>query len=183
MNRWRLTLVAVVTLMLVLACSFSLGESGNVPSASSGSGANGGARPASSIAARVTNNIDGDTLDVEIDGRIERVRFIGIDTPERGNCYYREASDFTAALTRGQTVWLEADPSQDDRDRYDRILRYIWLDDTRMVNALLVEGGYAFEYTYRNAYRYQASFMQLEAAARANDTGLWSPQTCNGLTE
>jgi micrococcal nuclease len=164
---------------LALACSLSAGESAVVGDSNTGRGA----PPSGSVSAQVIDVIDGDTIDVTINGRRERVRLIGIDTPERGNCYYREASDFLDALVNGREVWLEADSSQDDRDRYDRLLRFIWLADGRMANALLVEGGYAFEYTFRTAYRYQATFMQGEESARRGGAGLWSASTCNGMTE
>jgi micrococcal nuclease len=129
-------------------------------------------------AAEVVRIVDGDTVEVSPGGS---VRLIGIDTPERGRCYAQEATNRQAALTAGQTVFLEADPSQDDRDRYNRLLRYIWLPDGRMVNALLVAEGYAYEYTYREPYRYTEQFMQLEHEAYRSGLGLWAAATCDSL--
>jgi micrococcal nuclease len=137
-------------------------------------------------AARVVNVVDGDTVDVRVGGREERVRLIGIDTPETVHprqpvmCYGREASQRAEALLQGQTVFLEADPSQDSRDRFGRLLRFVWLEDGRMVNQVLVAEGYAFEYTYDLPYRYQREFRAAERAAREAGLGLWSEATCAG---
>jgi endonuclease YncB( thermonuclease family) len=136
--------------------------------------------PENTTRAAVVRDVDGDTFEVEIEGQREYVRFIGIDTPERSNCYYTEASGRTSTLTHGETVWLEADNSQADRDSYNRLLRYVWLSDGQLLNALLVQEGYAYEYTYRTPYIYQAQFMQLEHEAQRSGLGLWSPQTCDG---
>lgn len=136
--------------------------------------------------ATVLNVVDGDTIDVELNGQRERVRLIGVDTPEvvaPGRpvmCYGREASERTAALVLGQTVLLEEDLSQDSRDTFGRMLRYIWLPDGRMANLELIADGYAFEYTFRNAYAYQANFRAAEQTARNEERGLWSPEACAG---
>jgi endonuclease YncB( thermonuclease family) len=97
------------------------------------------------VEAIVTNVVDGDTIDVQIDGQEYRVRYIGVDTPEtvhptRGEEPYGvEASDYNKTLVMGQTVFLEKDVSE--TDRYGRLLRYVWLDNETMVNSLLVAGG------------------------------------------
>lgn len=135
--------------------------------------------PANVTAAKVVRIVDGDTVEVSPGGS---VRLIGIDTPESGRCYTQEATNRQEVLTAGQTVFLEADPSQDDRDRYNRLLRYIWLPDGRMVNALLVAEGHAYEYTYREPYRYTEQFMQLEHEAQRADLGLWAATTCDSLS-
>ncbi|MCA9910613.1 MAG: thermonuclease family protein, partial [Anaerolineae bacterium] len=114
--------------------------------------------PSDLTRAEVTRIIDGDTIAVSIAGNGDRIRLIGIDTPESGRCYADEATARQAALTTNQSVLLEADASQDDRDKYGRLLRYVWLPDGRMVNAILVAEGYAFEYTYREPYRYVEEF-------------------------
>ncbi|GAB4446340.1 MAG: hypothetical protein OHK0015_49460 [Chloroflexi bacterium OHK40] len=136
--------------------------------------------------ARVINIIDGDTIDVAIGGREERVRLIGIDTPESVDprrpveCFGVEASAAASALLDGQTVWLEEDPSQDSRDRHGRLLRYVWLEDGRMANLEQIAGGFAFEYTYDTPYRYREAFRLAERAARDAGIGLWSSNTCAG---
>lgn len=141
------------------------------------------------VAARVVEVVDGDTLDVSIDGQTERLRLIGIDTPEVVDprtpvqCFGREASAKAHELLDGQTVQLEADESQGERDRYGRLLRYIWLPDGRHYNLLMIAEGYAHEYTYDVPYRYQAEFKQAEREAREAARGLWASTTCNGDTE
>ncbi|HSH80557.1 MAG TPA: thermonuclease family protein [Herpetosiphonaceae bacterium] len=146
-------------------------------------------QPADLPSARVVRVIDGDTVDVALQGRTERLRLIGIDTPEVVDprmpvqCFGREASAKAHELLDGKTVFLEADPSQDERDTYDRLLRYVWLPDGRLFNREVIAQGYAHEYTYRVPYRYQAEFKQAEREARGAGHGLWSPSTCNGNTE
>ncbi len=148
--------------------------------------ASGLTRPEGLPTGQVVNVVDGDTVDVRINGQVERVRLIGIDTPESVDprqpveCFGREASARAAELLAGQTVFLEADGSQADRDRFGRLLRYLWLPDGRMANYELIDQGYAFEYTFAVPYRYQAPFKAAEARARAEGRGLWSPATCNG---
>jgi micrococcal nuclease len=133
--------------------------------------------------------VDGDTLKVaRTGGRQETVRLIGIDTPEVVDprepvqCFGREASDHAKELLLGKRVKLEEDPTQGSRDVYGRVLAYVWLEDGTFVNEVMIGGGFAQEYTYRNPYRYQADFRAAEAEARATESGLWSPETCNGDT-
>jgi endonuclease YncB( thermonuclease family) len=100
----------------------------------------------------VTNVVDGDTVDVRgPDGREERVRVVGIDTPERGQCGFAEASDALADLVLGQNVELVAG-AQDDRDRYGRLLRYVDVDDID-AGLSLIEAGFAIaRYDSRDGY-------------------------------
>lgn len=137
--------------------------------------------PAHVVSAQVVHIRDGDTVEVDIDGRIEPIRLVGIDTPETGRCYADAATVRITELIGNQTVWLEADPTQGDRDRYNRLLRFIWMSDGRMVNAIMVQEGFAYEYTYSSLYPYEPIFMQLEHEAHYNGRGLWSPTTCNGV--
>jgi micrococcal nuclease len=144
------------------------------------------APPADLPTAAVVRVIDGDTVDVRLNGQVVRLRLIGIDTPEivdprkAVQCFGREASAKAHELLDGQTVALEADPSQDERDRYGRLLRYVWLSDGRLFNREMVAEGYAFEYTYDLPYKYQAEFKQAEHDAREAQRGLWSSQACAG---
>jgi micrococcal nuclease len=132
---------------------------------------------------------DGDTILVRRNGVDEKVRFIGIDTPETKDprkpvqCFGEEASRYTHDLLDGRKVRLEIDISQGERDRYGRVLAYVWREDGLFVNKNLVEEGYAHEYTYQgNIYTYQADFIAAEEAARSSQKGLWSPDTCDGVT-
>jgi hypothetical protein len=85
-------------------------------------------------------------------------------------------------ILAGRRVRIAADPTQDERDRYDRLLAYVWLEDGTFVNEVMVAEGYAHEYTYDLPYRYQAELRAAEVEARENERGLWSPDTCGGDT-
>lgn len=137
----------------------------------------------------VVEVFDGDTISVERNGVVEKVRFIGIDTPETKDprkpvqCFGKEASRYTQQLLEGKRVRLEIDTTQGERDRYGRILAYVRREDGLFMNLQLVAEGYAHEYTYQdNQYRYQAEFRAAEQTAREQQKGLWSPQTCSGDT-
>lgn len=143
-------------------------------------------RPADTIPARVIRVIDGDTVVVSINDEETRLRLIGIDTPESVDprkpveCFGIEASAYTKSLLLSKNVYLERDPSQDETDRYDRLLVYLWIDDTTLFNHKIIADGYAFEYTYQIPYQYQTLFKEAQQDARTNQYGLWSPSTCNG---
>jgi micrococcal nuclease len=119
--------------------------------------------------ARVINIIDGDTVDVLIEGVEYRVRYIGINTPERDEVCYADATNANAALVEGQTVTLVRDVSE--TDRYDRLLRYIYLADGTFVNASLVRDGYAEAVQYPPDTANADLFNDLEREARAADRG------------
>jgi endonuclease YncB( thermonuclease family) len=124
-------------------------------------------------AAHVLHIVDGDTIEVEIDGTSYRVRYIGMDTPEQGMPYYDEATQANAALVAGQDVWLEKDVSE--TDQYNRLLRYVYVGDT-MVNAELVRQGYAQIATYPPDVKHQDQFQALQQEAQAAGLGLWAGQ-------
>lgn len=134
----------------------------------------------------VVDVVDGDTIKVDYFGRTESVRLIGIDTPEKSNygmpeqCYAKEASDFAQAMLDGQQVYLAGDYTQADRDVYGRLLRYIFLPGQTNFNLLMIEKGYAFEYTYKEPYIYQIEFRLAEEEAKNTKLGLWSELTCKG---
>ncbi len=144
------------------------------------------AQPSGLPTASVVEVIDGDTVDVRLNGRIVWLRLIGIDTPEIKDprrpveCFGQEASAHAHALLDGQSVALEADASQGETDRYGRTLRYVWLMDGRLFNQVMIAEGYAFEYTYNLPYTYQAAFQDAQHAAREQQRGLWAPTTCAG---
>jgi micrococcal nuclease len=144
---------------------------------------------ASQSAVSVVRVVDGDTVDVQLeDGVIERIRLIGIDTPEVVDprkpvqCFGREASARAHELLDGQTVALELDPSQGERDIYGRLLAYVWMPDGRNFGEVIIAGGFAHEYTYDRPYAYLDSFRAAQAWAMVNQAGLWSPSTCAGDT-
>ncbi len=142
--------------------------------------------PAGLSRSQVVRVIDGDTVVLRTEGGQESVRLIGLDAPEthRPNepvqCFGPDATRRAEQLLTGQMVFLELDPTQGERDKYERLLAYLWLSDGRLFNLEMIAGGYAFEYTYDRPYRYQAEFQRAERDARSGQVGLWSPQTCNG---
>jgi micrococcal nuclease len=77
-------------------------------------------------------------------------------------------------------VQLVADPTQGDKDQYDRLLRYILLPDGTDFGLKMINDGDAYEYTYNTPYQNQASNQSAQAASRASGTGLWNAATCNG---
>ncbi len=138
---------------------------------------------------KVETVVDGDTIKVDMDGKSETLRLIGIDTPETVDprkpvqCFGEEASKKAKETLTGKTVRLEADPTQGERDKYQRLLRYVYLEDGISFNKWMIDEGYAHEYTYQsNPYKYQADFKDAERSARENKKGLWNETTCNGDT-
>jgi micrococcal nuclease len=179
----RATAVAIPTsgtaALLALVLAVSVGACGD------GTGAPDrpiGATGASAVEpnAVVERTVDGDTIDVDIDGRRERVRLIGIDTPETKRpdspveCFGPEASEFTASLLPpGTPVRLERDVV--GRDDYGRLLAYVYrADDGLFVNREIVRRGYARPLTYPPNVAHAEGFVEAARAADAADEGLWA---------
>lgn len=122
----------------------------------------------------VASVVDGDTIMLD---NGERVRYIGIDTPETVHpskpveCYGPEASARNKELVAGKRVRLETDTT--DRDQYGRLLRYVYVGQT-FVNAVLVREGYAYSYYYPPDVKRYQEFVKLEQEAKALGRGLWS---------
>jgi len=124
--------------------------------------------------AKVARVIDGDTIEL---ADKQRVRYIGMDTPETVDprkpveCFGKEASAENKRLVEGKTVRLEKDVSE--TDRYGRLLRYVYVDEL-FVNDSLVRQGFAHVSTFPPDVKYTDLFVQAEREARANNRGLWS---------
>lgn len=122
----------------------------------------------------VARVVDGDTI--EIEGG-ERVRYIGMNTPETVDprrpvqCFGKEASNKNKELVEGNNVHLEKDISE--RDQYGRLLRYVFLGD-QFINLEMVKQGYAYADTFPPDVKYQEEFLTAQRAARAAKRGLWS---------
>ncbi len=131
--------------------------------------------------------VDGDTLIIKKDGIRERLRLIGMDAPESVKpknpveCFGKEASRHMSALVhkKGNEALFQADLSQGKRDRFGRLLGYIFLDGTNLAEKM-IRDGYAYEYTYRkdNPYQYQKIFQNAEREAKKEMRGLWAPGAC-----
>ena len=129
-----------------------------------------------SLAGVVVKVVDGDTIHVRLGERVEKVRYIGVNTPEVHHPRQgeqpggREASDVNRRLVAGRQVRLELDVQE--RDRYGRLLAYVWAGKT-MVNAELVDRGYAQVMTVPPNVRYRQLFLRLQREAREAGRGLW----------
>ena len=182
-------LVAAASIVLLSACAPEVALTVQAPATFEG-------EPGGYEDAVVVRVVDGDTIVIEVTGRTEgpgagdaqigeeeRVRLIGIDTPESVKpdtpveCFGREASAAAKALLEGKEVRLVKDV--EETDAYDRLLRYVYLG-SEMANARLVANGYATAYTYPPNVRHADLFVQLQREAREKDRGLWSPETCSG---
>jgi len=123
---------------------------------------------------KVTRVIDGDTIEIE---GSQRVRYIGVDTPEivdprsTVQCFGREASLKNRELVEGKSVILEKDISE--TDKYGRLLRYVYIDNL-FVNDYLTREGYAHASSYPPDIKYQNQLQEAETEARQNNRGLWS---------
>ena len=120
--------------------------------------------------------IDGDTIVVEIEGKEEKVRLIGVETPETVHpskpveYFGKEASEFTKNVVEGKKVRLEYD--WQTRDKYGRLLAYVYLEDGTFLNAEIIKKGYGFAYT-KYPFKYLDEFRKFEREARENKSGLW----------
>ncbi|MCG6568612.1 nuclease [Tessaracoccus sp. ZS01] len=126
----------------------------------------------------VAGVIDGDTIDVLIDGERTRIRVIGIDTPERGDCGYQEAASAMQSLVQSRDVRIEFDPTQGDTDRYDRLLRHVFTAEGANVAEEIIARGLGREYTYADPYAYVADHLAAQAGAQEQGLGVWG-ETCD----
>jgi micrococcal nuclease len=138
------------------------------------------------IKTKVVRAVDGDTIEIKWNDQTERLRLIGVDTPEtvhpsKGEQPYgREASNYTKQVLTGQTVLIEFDVNA--RDKYNRLLGYVYLHNGTFFNASLIGQGYAQLMTYPPNVRWSTLFQQLQITARESKRGLWalSPGSSSG---
>jgi len=134
--------------------------------------------PKDALTAKVQRVVDGDTFIATVRSQRERVRVIGVDTPESvdpnrpDEPFGEEASTFAKHYLDGETVQLAGDA--EPRDRYGRMLAYVWLRDGTFWNALLAAEGYAQQLTIPPNVTYASLFRRLVGEARRNDRGLWA---------
>ncbi len=128
---------------------------------------------------RVTEFVDGDTIKVDMNGKVETIRFIGMDTPETHDprkpveCFGLAAAAYTKQVIGSGPVRLEADSLSTNRDRYDRLLRYVYTSDNKLVEAEDIKNGYAFAYVSFPFSKLE-EFRGYEMEARTQNKGLWS---------
>jgi micrococcal nuclease len=136
------------------------------------------------VEVKVKRIVDGDTIVVTLNNKDEKVRLIGINTPEsttKIETFGKEASNYTKDKLTNKTVYLEKDISQ--TDKYGRLLRYVWLEipneitedeiKKKMFNAILVLEGYAQVATYPPDVKYVDYFKNIQSIARDSNLGLW----------
>jgi micrococcal nuclease len=130
---------------------------------------------------RIERFVDGDTIVVNMDGKKETIRMIGVDTPETHKpnspvqCYGPAAAAYTKTLIGSNQVRLQADSKSTNRDRYNRLLRYVYLPDGRMIEEELIKNGYGFAYL-DFPFDQSGSFAKYQEQARSATKGLW--QNC-----
>ncbi|MBL8161777.1 MAG: thermonuclease family protein [Anaerolineae bacterium] len=162
----RFSLLGIVLVVLLAGCTFGFDPNTTTPIAGGTTGG-GGSVPAGEDAT-VNFVIDGDTIDVTINGQSQRVRYIGVNTPERDEVCYNEARQANTLFVNGKTVRLVKDV--ENTDRYDRLLRYVYVDGL-FVNQALIEQGYAEVVSYPPNTAHYQTFRQLEQEARNANRG------------
>lgn len=175
--RHRLLFVVLLFLLISLACS---GSDDSAPAetapptlVSTPTPAQGGGPtpPGGLETVSVAQVVDGDTIELS-DGR--RIRYIGINTPERDQPYYQDAADVNRQLVEGREVELEFDV--ETFDQYGRNLAYVWVAGL-MVNREIIARGFANAFTVPPNVRYEAEFRAAEREAREAERGLWAGST------
>lgn len=137
------------------------------------------------VSATCTRAVDGDTIIVKIAGVKERVRLIGVDTPETKHpkkpiqYFGKEASAFTKQMVEGKKVRLEFDQNQ--RDRYKRLLAYVYLEDGTFLNAEIIKQGYGYAYTMFY-FKYWKQFIEFEREAGIRKRGFWKKEVYRSRT-
>lgn len=155
-NTFKIILVSIINLLIIVSSVYAKDYTG-----------------------KVLSNHDGDTLTVTINDKKEKVRLLGVDTAEMAQGYWgKEAQKFTEKLTKGKEVKLETDIQE--RDKYGRLLAYVYIDGVSLNEELLKE-GYAQLLTYSPNVKYVDKFKDLQSNARNSNKGIWS--SSNGLKE
>lgn len=129
---------------------------------------------------------DGDTIQIDLNGKKEKVRLLGIDTPEmnydsdkKPDCYAKEASEQLKKIIGNSCVQIKADQLAGEKDKYGRLLLYLYLPDNTFVNMQMVKQGHAFSYIYSDN-QYKQEFEQAQQEAKSKQLGLWG-KNCNYL--
>jgi micrococcal nuclease len=132
----------------------------------------------------VVRVVDGDTIDIAIGDSVERVRLLAIDTPEsvkpntEVECYSVEAADRLRELIEDKKVELESDLGQTDRDKYGRLLRYVYLEDGTFVNKVMVAEGFADRFYCHPRCEKEDILKEALDFAKENSLGMWDEDNC-----
>lgn len=125
---------------------------------------------------KLSKCIDGDTISIIIDKEERKVRFLAVDAPEidLNEPYSNEAKEFTCNLLKdSKNIYLEYDKNSEKEDKYERILAWVWADDT-LVQKELVKDGYArIAYLY-GEYKYTSELNKYESLAKEYKLNIWS---------
>jgi micrococcal nuclease len=140
------------------------------------------------VAGSVIRVVDGDTIHADVDGVDEKIRIIGMDSPESQKpntpveCFAKQATKAAQGLLApGDRITLQRDPTQHKRDRYGRLLAHVFLADGSLFAETMIRHGWAVHDIYQGVPSIYADRLQAaEDAAEAEQAGLWSPTTCNG---
>lgn len=149
-------------------------------------------QPVASVSAKpkykVVSVTDGDTFKVMIDGKTETVRIVGINSPETVDlrksleCFGIEASNKLKSLLENQEVQLETDSTQSDRDKYDRLLRFVVVNNED-IGLKMIQEGYAYEALYTSTpHRLHDAYVRAQKTAEKEKKGLWAEGVCPVLT-
>jgi endonuclease YncB( thermonuclease family) len=163
LRRW---IAPAVLLLASLACTFGF-DPNSQPLVTPGGGGGGGSMPAGEDA-QVVRVVDGDTIDVILNGQEYSIRYLGINTPERDESCYADARQANSLYVSGKTVRLVRDT--ENTDRFGRLLRYVWVDGVH-VNQALIQQGYAEVVLYEPNRAFYNTFLPLEREARAAGRG------------
>ena len=176
MKRFSAIPVAIIVAVATLLLTQGGGEVADTGSVA------GPALPGNARAAAVVRVVDGDT--VELGGGLGKSRLIGVDTPEvygGVECYGPEASAYAKRQLDGRRVRYTV--GREARDRYGRLLVYLWLEDGRSFNALLMSRGFARPLTIQPNGDYAAVFAALSRRARERGIGLWARDACGAAAQ
>ncbi len=190
-NSRKILIIILITILVLTACETKTTQKApdNTPTSEA---TNENKSENTFTEAEVIRAVDGDTIIARIDGVDEKIRMVLVDTPESVHprkpveFFGKEASKYTKNNLEGKTVYLQKDVT--DRDRYGRLLRYVWLERPKtdeptneeverlMYNAQLLKEGYANLATFPPDIKYVDFFKELEREARDNDRGLWNAE-------
>lgn len=130
---------------------------------------------------RVEKVHDGDTITARVENRYEKIRLIGIDTPEMGQRPWgSKAKEYLVGLIDASSQTLTIEYDIEHRDKYGRILAYIWANDGRLINEEMLRSGYAVLFTFPPNVKYVDRFISAQKEAKDKKLGIWGK---NGLKQ